>query len=111
MLSLVAWLIAAVCAAAFAALWCWEVRRIMRDRKSTLVSAEGQLSVCRKKAESEPDNLDVIAVLHQSERIYLQAIELYQKTRRKPWIWLPAVLMGFRAAEPQKINYKKRGNV
>lgn len=35
----IAWLIAAVCAAAFVALWSWEVRRMLTGRQSIVDSA------------------------------------------------------------------------
>ena len=46
----IAWLIAAISTAAFVALWCWEVRRILNNRKSTVDSAAGQLDAFRRAA-------------------------------------------------------------
>lgn len=103
----IAWLIAIVCAAAFATLWFWEVRRIMRNRMSTLDSAATQLAACRKRAAQTPDDPGAAAVLQQSERIYYQAVELYRKTLKKPWIWPPAVLMGFRSISPEGAKCSK----
>ena len=90
----IAWTIAVLCLAAFLALWFCDVRRIMRDRKSTVESAQGQLTTCRKNAggeEVEQSN----ALLERSERIYRQAVDLYNRTMRKPWIYLPARLMHY----------------
>ena len=44
MSSWVAWLIAAVSTTAFLVLWFWEVRRVLRSRRSVVESAAAQLS-------------------------------------------------------------------
>ena len=36
------------------------------------------------------------AVLERSESIYRQAVDHYNQTLRKPWVYPPAALMGFR---------------
>lgn len=48
--SWVAWLIAAVSTTAFLVLWFWEVRRVLRSRRSVVESAAAQLSACRRQA-------------------------------------------------------------
>ena len=77
-------------------LWFRDVRRVMTQRKSTVESAAGQLSACREKTVRARGDPDAAAVFRRSERIYRQAVELYNETLRKPWNWLPAYLMGFR---------------
>lgn len=77
-------------------LWFREARRIMRERKSTVESAAEQLAACRQKASGVRYAPELAKVLMRSEIIYLQAVELYHQTLRKPWIWLPATLMRFR---------------
>lgn len=77
-------------------LWFRDVRRIMQERKSTVESAAGQLACCRRKlvdAKGDPEAKDVLG---RSEKIYRQAVDLYDHTLKKPWILLPAFLMGFR---------------
>ena len=89
-------LVAVVSTAAFLFLWFRDVRRIMRERKSTVDSAKAQLNVFRDKAHKARDDPDTAAVLERSESIYRQAVEQYNRTLRKPWVCLPAALLGFR---------------
>lgn len=76
-------------------LWFRDVRRIMRERKSTVESAAGQLASYRKKTFDSLDDAEAAAVLERSEKIYQQAVDLYNRTMRKPWVFLPAHCMGF----------------
>lgn len=93
--SWIAWLIAIVSTAVCLFLWFRDVRRIMRSRKSTVESAAGQLAACRERAAGARDDPEAAAVLERSEKIYRQAVDIYNQTRQKPWICLPAMLMGF----------------
>lgn len=77
-------------------LWFRDVRRIMRERKSTVESAKAQLDVFRGKAHKARDDPDAAAVLERSESIYRQAVEHYNRTLCKPWVYPPAAVMGFR---------------
>ena len=88
-------LVAVVSTAAFLFLWFRDVRRIMRERKSTVDSAKAQFNVFREKAHKARDDPDA-AVLARSESIYRQAVDHYNQTLRKPWVYPPAALMGFR---------------
>ena len=90
------WLIAVISTMACVNFWFRDVQRIMRKHLSMVECAGGQLSVCRKKAESGDQTQDA-EVLHRSERIYRQAVDSYNRMLHKPWIALPAYLMGFRA--------------
>ena len=94
--SWLAWLIAIICAAAFLILWFRDVRRIMRERRSTLEYAAGQMRSWREKAIKAEDDPHVAAVFRRSETIYQQAVDHYNDTLARPWIRLPAALMGFR---------------
>ena len=82
----IAWLIAALCAAAFVALWFWEVRRTLTGRQSIVDSAASQ-----------------VTVLYRSESIYRQAVDNYNYALHRPWVYIPARIMGFRRApeEPE----------
>ena len=91
-------LVAVFSTAAFLFLWFRDVRRIMRERKSTVDSAKAQLSIFREKAHKARDDPDA-AVLQRSESIYRQAVEHYNQALRNPWNRLPAALMGFRMIE------------
>ncbi len=95
MASQLAWPIAIVCVVVCVLVWFRDVRRIMRSRKSMVDSAAGQLSSCREKAVSARGDPETEAVLERSETIYRQAVELYDRTLKKPWVILPALLMGF----------------
>lgn len=98
----VAWLIAAASLAAFVVLWCWEVRRVLNDRKSTVDSAACQWAAFRRKVAETPCDQELAAVLLRSESIYRQAVDNYNRIFRRPWAYLPARLMGFhRVEEPE----------
>lgn len=77
-------------------LWFRDVRRIMMEQKSTVESAKAQLVIFREKAQKSRDDPNAAAVLARSESIYRQAVEHYNGTLRKPWIYPPATLMGYR---------------
>ena len=96
MMTQLGWLIALVCLILCLFLWFRDVRRIMREKKSIVDSAAGQLNVYRKKAAQETKDGIPSAVLERSENIYRQAVESYDRTLSKPWICLPAIMMGFR---------------
>lgn len=96
MASWIVWLIAVISTTLCLFLWFREVRRIMRERKSTVESAGGQLAVCREKALKARGDPEAAAILDRSEKIYRQAVDIYNRTLQKPWNYLPALLMGFR---------------
>ena len=91
-----AWLIAIISSLGCLFLWFRDVRRIMRDRLSTVEYAAKQLACFRKKAANTQNDPEAAALLERSERIYRQAVEQYALSMEKPWIRLPASLMGFR---------------
>lgn len=97
MLSWIPWLIACVSLVGCLILWFRDVRRIMLERQSTVESAAEQLNFWRRKASQTIDDPDAAAVLKRSEDIYGQAVNIYNKSMRKPWVCLPARLMGFRS--------------
>lgn len=76
-------------------LWFRDVRRIMRERKSTVESAAGQLAVHRERARKARGDPEAAAILERSESIYRQAVDLYNRTLKKTWNYLPAHLMGY----------------
>jgi len=88
-------------------LWFRDARRILRERKSMVDSAAGQLASCRQKAAALCDDPEVKAVLKQSEKIYRQAVDIYNQTISKPWNYLPAVLMGFRPVGEAEDNKER----
>lgn len=99
----IAWLIAAVCAAAFVALWSWEVRRMLTGRQSIVDSAASQVTAFRRRLAQTPADREAAAVLYRSESIYRQAVDQLQP-RAAPTMGLhPGRIMGFRRApeEPE----------
>lgn len=99
----IAWLIAAVCAAAFVALWSWEVRRMLTGRQSIVDSAASQVTAFRRRLAQTPADREAAAVLYRSESIYRQAVDNYNYALHRPWVYIPARIMGFRRApeEPE----------
>lgn len=97
MLSWIIPLIAIISTATCLYLWFKDVRRIMNEQKSTVESARAQLMVFSEKANQACDDTDTAAVLQRSESIYRQAVEHYNRTLHKLWVYPPAVLMGFRS--------------
>ncbi len=95
------WLVAIGSTITCLVLWFRNVRHIMRENKSTVESAARQLVSCRKKMAESRGDLRAQAVLKRSESIYRQALALYHSSLRKPWIWLPAIVMGFRFILPE----------
>ena len=91
--SWIAWALALFSTAAFLVLWFWEVHRILQSRRSIVESAQMQLSMSQRKAEVD---FDAAQICKRSEGIYLQAVQHYNNILYKPWIYLPAMLMGFR---------------
>ena len=90
-----AWTIAAGSVTVSIYLWFRDVRRIMRERSSTVESAQRQLICCRQNALQANTDPDAAAVLKRSENIYRQAVDLYNQTMKKAWVLLPALLMGY----------------
>lgn len=99
----IAWLIAAVCAATFVALWSWEVRRMLTGRQSIVDSAASQVTAFRRRLAQTPADREAAAVLYRSESIYCQAVDNYNYALHRPWVYIPARIMGFRRApeEPE----------
>lgn len=91
-----AWAIAITSSLISLMLWFRDVRRIMRNLQSVVESADAQLAVCRNRAVLAKGDLDAAAVLELSEDIYRQAVDNYNRTMKKPWNYLPAIIMGFR---------------
>lgn len=89
-------MIAAISTAICLFLWFRDVRRIMTEQKSTMESAEAQLRIFCEKAHKARNDPDAAAVLERSESIYYQAVDNYNRTLHKPWVYPLAALMGFR---------------
>ena len=101
--SWVAWLIAAVSTTAFLVLWFWEVRRMLTGRQSIVDSAASQVTAFHRRLAQTPADREAAAVLYRSESIYCQAVDNYNHALHRPWVYIPARIMGFRRApeEPE----------
>lgn len=101
-----AWVIAGVSTAVCLLLWFREAGRVMRERKSTVDSAAAQLEICRRRAQERPADGEAAAVLRRSEDIYRQAQYQYRQSLCRPWIALPAFVMGYRWKNDGKMILK-----
>ena len=91
----IVWLVAIISSVICLFFWFRDVRRVMRERMSTVESAAQQLDNCRKKCNKTRNDPEATAVLERSENIYKQAVNIYNQTLQKPYYFLPAMLMGF----------------
>ena len=92
----IAWTLALVSTGICLFLWFRDVRRVLRQQYSIVECAEGQLKVSRAKAEGLGKTAENAAVLARSEEIYRQAVEEFNRLLKKPGMYLPAHLMGYR---------------
>ena len=90
------WLLAVVSTVGFLSLWFWEVRLVLRNYRSMVQCAAGQLVSCRKRLAQSQQDAALLEVLRRSESIYRQAAEHYNAALCKPWAYLPGRLLGFR---------------
>ena len=101
---MIVWLVWGVAAAIIVTCtyqWFHKVQRIMQERKNSMESAAGQLASCRREVIAARYSVELTEVMEHSESVYRQAEADYHKAFYKPWIWLPAILMGFRAIPPE----------
>lgn len=102
------WLAAAVSTAVCLYLWFREVRRIVEEKADMVSCASGQVESSRRRVRQFPGDAAAAAVLRRSEDICRQAQLQYRQTLRKPWIRLPALLMGYRMPEDTEEGGKGR---
>jgi len=76
-------------------LWFRDVRRVMRERASTVESAAGYLAEYQERARKARGDPEAEAVLERSKTICQQAVDLYNRELQKLWNRLPARLMGY----------------
>ena len=82
--------------------WFHKVLHIMRERKNTVEIAASQLEAQRSKADEKHYDSNLAKIIGCCENAYQQAETIYNQSFAKPWIWLPAVLMGFRKVPPER---------
>lgn len=91
-------LLAAFSTTALIALWFYVARRELRVKQSMLESAQIQFAASREQAALAGDDPDTQGILERSLDIYRQSAERYNQTLRKPWNFIPGILLGFRKA-------------
>ena len=96
-----AWVIAGVSTLVCLTLWFREVGRVMRERKSTVDSAAAQLEICRRRVAQSMEDEAAAAVLARSEDIYRQAVAQYHRQLQRPFIRLPAAILGYGEISPE----------
>lgn len=82
--------------------WFHKVLHIMQERRNTVEIAASQLEAQRRKADEKHYDSDLAKIIGRCENDYQRAETLYNQSFAKPWIWLPAVLMGFRKIPPER---------
>lgn len=90
------WIVAIISTSVLLVLWFWEVRRKLREQFSMVESARSQMDSCRRRVRGSSGDRETAQVLHRCEDIYRQAAEHYNGTLRKPLVFIPGRLMGFR---------------
>ncbi|MEG2176978.1 MAG: hypothetical protein RRY97_08915 [Oscillibacter sp.] len=103
--TVIAWLIITISTVAFFLLWFWAVYKELMGKRNTVKSAALQLAACRKKrlrAKNSIELADAQVVLDRSLDIYRQAVDIYNKTRQKPFDHIPGWLMGFGPLDEKK---------
>ena len=99
MTTTIACLIAIATTTAFIALWFWVVRRELYEKRKMVDAASCQLIASREeytRARDGPIGERAQEILKRSQSIYRQAVEIYNKTLRKPWNAVPAFFLGYR---------------
>ena len=109
MFQLIPWLIAAVTTALCLFLWFKDIKKTMQNRKYMVESAYAQLLTCHQKAISSHHSPEDIAVLKQSEKIYSQSVDIYNKTINKPWVYIPSAVMGIKPVKKEDIKIHEGG--
>ena len=82
--------------------WFRKVLHMMQERKNTVEIAASQLEAQRSKADEKHYDSNLAKIIGCCENAYQQAETIYNQSFAKPWIWLPAVLMGFRKIPPER---------
>ncbi|MDD2956865.1 MAG: hypothetical protein PHD67_11255 [Oscillospiraceae bacterium] len=93
-------LVAILSTTAFLALWFWVVRRELSGKQKTVDAAKAQLAASRQhcmRVRDGPGEEAARQILERSDSIYGQTVRLYNETLKKPWNYIPGLLMGFRA--------------
>lgn len=106
MATIIASIIAVLSTTGFVILWFWVARRELLEKQNMVQSAASQLATCHKDfllARDGFDTMDAEHIFLRSRGIYIQSVNLYNKTLEKPWYRIPGFLMGFRMVSGKEI--------
>lgn len=98
MATIIAYLIAGISTTGFLILWFWVARRELQEKHNMVESAANQLATCHKEYMLSRDGqeaMDAERIFLRSRDIYLQSVNLYNETLKRPWYGIPGFLMGF----------------
>lgn len=102
MLNFIAYFIAGVCVAGFVTIWFRSAYKELSAKHSGLDDLEDQLRLhmqLSSQVSDGPDARSAANMLETSRMLYREAARGYNRILRKPMNRLPALLMGFRAAD------------
>lgn len=98
----IAYLISGICLAGFVNIWFWSAYKELSAKRSILTDIEEQLRLHEglyTQARNGPDEKSAAIMLETSRILCCEAAKGYNRILNKPINRIPALLMGFRAAE------------
>ena len=93
-----------VCVGAVFAMWCYVVKKELREKMDMVKSAESQLRAYRETLQmvegtAQYETAEEIA--GQCWDIYVQAVNMYNETLNRPMNRIPALVLQYRSIKPQ----------
>lgn len=102
MQTIIACLIAGICAAGFVTIWFVTVYKELSSKRNTLADLKEQLHLHERlnfQAKDGPEAQSAAKMLETSRMLCREAAKSYNSILRKPMNRVPALLLGFRAAK------------
>lgn len=102
---LIACIIAGICLSGFVAIWLTTAYKELSAKRNGLIDLENQLHLHEQLASAALEDREALyafGMLKTSKMLYCEAAKSYNRFLRKPMNRMPALLMGFRAAEENK---------
>ncbi len=110
--TLIACFIAGICAAGFVTIWFTTAYTELSAKRNCLADLEEQLHLHERlyaQARYGPDVRSANGMLETSRMLCREASKSFNRILHKPMNRVPALLMGFRAADEENKQGKKRG--
>lgn len=107
---LIACFIAGFCLSGFVAIWLSTAYKELSAKRTGLIDLENQLHMHEQLASAAmegPEAVTAYGMLKTSRMLYREAAKGYNYILRKPLNRIPALLMGFRAADEKNNQCKK----